>query len=69
MRKKILVGTLIAIAAISFLGCGKQSKEACLKKHNPNYKTCEDARAVYNLQNTDDAIKWNEISKDCGCKE
>lgn len=56
---------LVLIAGVMMLGVC--SKESCLKKYG--YSSCEHLRKALNLQDKDEAIKYNMITKECGCED
>lgn len=59
--KKVLV-LAIAVCAIAVVSC---SQESCLKKKG--YSSCEDMKKAFNLQDNDEAIRYHDLAKGCGC--
>ena len=41
--------------------------EKCLEKYG--YSSCENLKKAFNLQNSDEAIKYHDIQVKCGCKD
>ena len=60
--KKVLV--LLAVCALFIGAC---SKDACLKKFG--YSSCDHLKKALNLQDSDEALKYHSICKQCGCPE
>jgi hypothetical protein len=63
MKKLIVLAAACAIALmIGISGC---SKESCLKKYG--YDNCDHLRKALNLKDSDEAQKFHDICKKCGC--
>lgn len=50
---------------LMFSSC--QNTNKCLQKYG--YQDCEHLKQALNLQDNDEAIKYHNIKKKCGCKE
>lgn len=59
-----LVFIAAAIATCAFLA-GGCSQENCLKKYG--YNSCDHLRKAMNLKNSDEAQRFLDICKKCGC--
>jgi hypothetical protein len=60
--KKLIVLAAVCAMALMIGGC---SKESCLKKYG--YDNCDHLRKALNLKDSDEAQKFLDICKKCGC--
>jgi hypothetical protein len=66
MRKVTLMVLVLGLTLglLSLPSCGKDN---CLKRKG--YSSCEDLKSAFNLQDKDEAIRYLDIAKQCGCWE
>jgi hypothetical protein len=64
MKRFIACAALFCALAFC-ISCSNPDK--CLQKLG--YQNCESLKKAFNLQNSDEAIKYHTIKTKCGCKE
>jgi hypothetical protein len=58
----------LATVCVALAFCASCSNtEKCLEKYG--YKNCDNLKSAFNLQNSDEAIKYHDIKIKCGCKD
>jgi hypothetical protein len=63
--KQFLIISLSAMALAFCISC--TNTEKCLQKQG--YDNCEKLKAAFNVQNSDDALRYHAIKTKCGCKD